>query len=272
MRCNNPKCGKEIENTAKVCPYCGECQIMVRGKDGKFYRAENAKSQPVQSSEEIYEEVQDAERVDPTDSKKKRRVPKVAIVFLIAMCVLITVKMQTGKDADGSIPVAETQAVREDSQRNLDEKNIMNNMGQSEEHLETTEEVETEAKDKTDMKGVEEPVAAAETKPVNEPVTVVIGELSDEYIFPDIDKVLFHEEDLLKCTKEQLYYGRNELYARHGRAFRNKELQRHFEGKSWYQEIYSPDDFDNKGDTLFNEYEIYNRNLIVSVEDKLGYK
>lgn len=270
MRCNNPKCGKEIENTAKMCPYCGECQIMVRGKDGKFYKAENAKSQPVQSSEESNEEVQDAERVNSTDSKKKRRVPKVVIVFLIAMCVLITVKMQTGKDTDGSIPIVETQAVGEDSRRNLDEKNIINDIGQSEKHLETSGEVE--AKDKMYMRGLEEPEAAVDTKPVNGPVTAVIGELSDEYIFPDIDKVLFNEEDLLNCTKEQLYYGRNELYARHGRAFRNEELQRHFEGKSWYQELYSPDDFDNKGDTLFNEYEIYNRNLIVSVEDKLGYK
>lgn len=36
---------------------------------------------------------------------------------------------------------------------------------------------------------------------------------------------------------------RNEIYARHGRKFKDKTLQKYFDEKSWYEGEYEPDEF-----------------------------
>ena len=62
---------------------------------------------------------------------------------------------------------------------------------------------------------------------------------------------------------------KNELYARHGRKFKSKELQEYFESKDWYVPKYSPKQWDKKGDTFFfNKYEIKNRDLLKKYENK----
>ena len=62
---------------------------------------------------------------------------------------------------------------------------------------------------------------------------------------------------------------RNELFARHGRKFTDENLKSYFESKSWYEGTIEPEDFD---DSVFNEYEIANRDLIVEYEKEKGYR
>ena len=70
-------------------------------------------------------------------------------------------------------------------------------------------------------------------------------------------------------SKSQINLAKNELYARHGRKFKSKELQEYFESKSWYEGIYSPKQWDKKGDSyFFNDYEIKNRDLLKKYENK----
>lgn len=88
----------------------------------------------------------------------------------------------------------------------------------------------------------------------------------EDYILPDSDKKYLSSSDLAGLTKAELKIARNEIYARHGRMFDDAALREHFEGKSWYTPKYKPKEFDAKGDSVFNEYEIANRDLIKKAE------
>lgn len=89
------------------------------------------------------------------------------------------------------------------------------------------------------------------------------GDNEGEYIFPNSHREYLTKSDLKGMSKSEINLAKNELYARHGRKFKSKELQKYFESKSWYKGIYSPKQWDKKGDAyFFNKYEIKNRNLL----------
>ena len=89
-----------------------------------------------------------------------------------------------------------------------------------------------------------------------------------EYILPYSDSQYYSQSELEALSDEELRLARNEIYARHGRMFDDEELQAYFDSKSWYEGIYTPEEFDAFGDSVFNEYELYNRDLIVEVESE----
>ncbi|MCR5178341.1 MAG: YARHG domain-containing protein [Lachnospiraceae bacterium] len=86
------------------------------------------------------------------------------------------------------------------------------------------------------------------------------------YILPDSDSRYYTEAELRSLTDDELRLARNELYARHGRKFKSKDLQDHFDSKDWYVPIYGADEFDRIQNDILNDYEIANRDLIVKVE------
>lgn len=91
----------------------------------------------------------------------------------------------------------------------------------------------------------------------------------DTYIFPNSDTEYLTKSDLSGMSKSEINLAKNELYARHGRKFKSKELQEYFESKDWYVPKYSPKQWDTKGDTFFfNKYEIKNRDLLKKYENK----
>jgi predicted acylesterase/phospholipase RssA len=86
----------------------------------------------------------------------------------------------------------------------------------------------------------------------------------DGYVIPDSDSRYLTEADLRGFSKEQLRLARNEIYARHGRRFKDDELQSYFNSKSWYTGTIDPDDF---SESMLNEYEKANTALIKQEED-----
>ena len=80
------------------------------------------------------------------------------------------------------------------------------------------------------------------------------------------DKKYYDKTFFEGLSDEELRLARNEIYARHGRMFREQELQSFFESRSWYEPKYSPDEFDAIQTSILNDYEISNRDLIVEVE------
>ena len=91
----------------------------------------------------------------------------------------------------------------------------------------------------------------------------------DTYIFPNSDTEYLTKSDLSGMSKSEINLAKNELYARHGRKFKSKELQEYFESKDWYVPKYSPKQWDKKGDSFFfNKYEIKNRDLLKKYENK----
>lgn len=93
---------------------------------------------------------------------------------------------------------------------------------------------------------------------------------SDDYILPYSDSTYLTEEDLDGLTKDELRLACNELYARHGRKFKDADYQAYFNSKSWYHGTVDPEDFDDTA--VFNQYELVNRDFIIAYEKEKGYK
>ena len=55
------------------------------------------------------------------------------------------------------------------------------------------------------------------------------------YVLPDSAKRKLKKSDLKGLSKEELRIARNEIYARHGRMFDDKKLQKYFDSQSWYE-------------------------------------
>ena len=90
-----------------------------------------------------------------------------------------------------------------------------------------------------------------------------------EYVFPDSDSTYLTEDDVAGLSELDAKHALNELYARYGRKFDSEELQEYFGSKSWYTPLYSPEEFD---DSVLNEYEEANRDLIVEYMESMGWR
>ena len=95
------------------------------------------------------------------------------------------------------------------------------------------------------------------------------SESDSEYLLADSDSRYLTEDDLAGFTAEQCRLARNEIYARHGRRFKDPALQRYFDSLSWYNGTIEPSDFN---DNVFNSYERANCRLIVQYEQEHGYR
>ena len=89
--------------------------------------------------------------------------------------------------------------------------------------------------------------------------------ITDGMIIPDSDSRKLTDDDLKGLSAQELRIARNEIYARHGRVFSDKELQAHFDSMEWYFPSVEAKDFD---ESILNEYELYNLKLISKFEKK----
>lgn len=110
------------------------------------------------------------------------------------------------------------------------------------------------------------------------PVSEVMPESSEsvpeqpeqpKFILPESDSRYLTMEELAGLTAEECRIARNELFARHGRLFKDEELQAYFDSCDWYYGWVMPEDFD---ETVFNAYEVANRDLIIKFEKEQGYR
>ena len=95
------------------------------------------------------------------------------------------------------------------------------------------------------------------------------SESDSEYLLADSDSRYLTEDDLAGFTAEQCRLARNEIYARHGRRFKDPALQRYFDSLSWYDGTIEADAFN---DSVFNSYERANCSLIIDYEREHGYR
>ena len=95
------------------------------------------------------------------------------------------------------------------------------------------------------------------------------------FVFAKSSSEVLSEEMVLALSNDEtvgfqrlLRMSINEIYARHGRKFKDEGLNQYFSAKSWYHPSIEPDQFN---ESVFNEYEIANRKLIADYEKKMGY-
>lgn len=89
------------------------------------------------------------------------------------------------------------------------------------------------------------------------------------YVLPTSGSEYLEYGDLKDLDEWGCALARNEIYARHGRAFNDDKVQDYFNEQSWYKATVSPDDFD---DSVLNIYEKANIELIVDYEIEMGYR
>lgn len=94
---------------------------------------------------------------------------------------------------------------------------------------------------------------------------------TSDYILSESNTKYLSYSDVEGLSKDQMFYARNEIYARHGRKFKNEQLQNYFNSKSWYKPIHDGEVFDSMQKTIFNDYEKENIKLITRVEEEKGY-
>ena len=90
------------------------------------------------------------------------------------------------------------------------------------------------------------------------------GSYYNEFVFPYSDTQLLSAADVYYLSDWQLRIAINEIYARHGRKFKDKELQNYFNSLSWYSGIYEPAEFDKIQDGLLNDTEKKNLNTLTN--------
>lgn len=111
--------------------------------------------------------------------------------------------------------------------------------------------------------------SGTENTTVTETATTKISRAgSAEYLLSDSDSRLIGREDLINLTPEECKIARNEIYARHGRKFKDAGLQAYFESCPWYTGRIEPDAF---ADSYLSEVEKKNRDTIVAFEQEMGY-
>lgn len=118
-------------------------------------------------------------------------------------------------------------------------------------------------------------VAFEENMIVQEEVVeeVVVEEVilleENEYILEKSNTSYLAMVDIVGLNAEMCRLARNEIYARHGRMFNDETLQEYFDKCSWYETLIKADDFD---ESILNEFEEANRDLILAYEDEEGYR
>lgn len=90
-----------------------------------------------------------------------------------------------------------------------------------------------------------------------------------EYIIDDSDSRYLYVEDLDELSAEELFYARNEIYARCGRLFSDEGLQAYFDSKEWYHGTIPPEEFT---EDMLNDYERVNAVFIREYEAEKGYQ
>ena len=109
------------------------------------------------------------------------------------------------------------------------------------------------------------------------PQAEISGAFSDsymnlDYIIDDSSQRVLTESDLAGLSLAELRIARNEIFARHGRQFRDSMLNQWFYAKTWYLNLpykYSPDDFDAINPSPLSRIEIDNANFIKAYEDNI---
>ena len=108
---------------------------------------------------------------------------------------------------------------------------------------------------------------AASTAPA-EPVAAETPAGVEGYIIQDSSVRYLTDQDLAGLSTDQLRLARNEIYARHGRKFKDEQLQAYFNSQPWYKGTVEPDSF--KDDVLLNDVERKNLELIKAREAALN--
>ena len=96
----------------------------------------------------------------------------------------------------------------------------------------------------------------------------VNGNIYCYYALPQSAERRLTEADLEGLSHQQLCLARNEIYARHGRRFKNKDIAAYFAEKDWYYPSIDASVFDANQNSYLSEDELYNATFMLEYEKR----
>lgn len=90
-----------------------------------------------------------------------------------------------------------------------------------------------------------------------------------EFVFPNSSYEYISYVECDGLSELECKIARNEIYARHGRKFTDESLQGYFDACTWYQGTVEAGDF---SESVLNEYELENLDIIINYEKQMGYR
>ena len=254
------RCGKELKEGAQFCQYCGTKVAVTAGKTEES----SVPRQPVEPKGAETERSASHTVTKPGEPVGKSGVVNKVVVGTVVAIVIIVIGvviyLLMSKQRDDIETTGEASVGYEESTGDSGSQYITDQDSQ--------EAVSLGTPGASDIPETPEPQTSTPTA-VPESVPESPEEPVSQYILPTSNSQYLTMEDLAGLTKEQCRLARNELYARHGRRFDDTELQGYFDSCDWYAGTILPADFD---DSVLNEYEIANRDLIVQYETEMGYR
>ena len=241
MKCVH--CGHDLKDEAKFCTRCGKPVQRIQGESPIFYDGGGVKSTPSRSNTKT-----------------------VVICIVVAVIGIVTLAAATGL-------VLRLKKMQDKVTVYNDE--ITTELGSTAASTDGSTAVSTQASTATSTENVVQYNTTinntiyepAYEEPANNNTSYAYE--TEEFILPKSNERILQKSDLYGLTKWQCKIARNEIYARHGRLFKDDELQNYFTSCSWYKGRIDPDDF---SESVLNEVELANRDLIVNYEKEMGYR
>ena len=259
MYCTN--CGEKVPEGATYCPGCGErldksSSVAVGFDDPKLIKHGGAQVPP--------------ERRNASVVVAAGIIAFLAVVAVVALLVVLN-PFGLGSSTESPVPEPPAQQVvegEEDSKEDPAQDAEGEKDGGSEAGDSVT--VDDEEADKDSDKDADQPESDDDKAADDADEDADQSESDGTYVLPDSAAHAYSERELADYTNWELYVARNEVYARHGRRFRNEDLQGYFDRQPWYEPELSPDEFDARVDSLLNSIERKNVDTILSVETSRG--
>ena len=87
------------------------------------------------------------------------------------------------------------------------------------------------------------------------------SDYEDDFYLPESSERFYSDDEIKSLDLDETQWAINEIYARHGRIFRDEPYGSFFANCEWFEPLYSADEFD---DSVFNKFEKHNINLLAS--------
>lgn len=249
-----PHCGKELPKEAMFCKHCGTpVEQMQKQQNKSDLKSDPSTKQTFMdnSNKRSTRNLTSLNQLQQATSKSKGNASNVHL-FALGLCLAIIVIIFVALMALSSNEPTNNAARRNDRPDYANENDSYNDYDSSSDTINNN---------------YSEKVQDNSVEPEKE--TTVQETETSEYVLPTSDSEYLTREDLVGLTAEECRLARNEIYARHGRMFLDEELQSYFNSFDWYHPTIEPDDFQ---ESILNQYEIANRDLIVTYETEQGYR
>lgn len=252
-----PNCGNKLPNRANFCTVCGKRITPPAGASRPSQEDGLNDTSPIpiiSAASAQTRQIVSPVGPDPAMSRQSRGGVMLALVLVAVFAIAaiaISATVIFGSAGDDRSPTGTTQPVAED---------VSDSPSGSDDSDSAAGEQPTDSQDTEPS--VDDDSSDPETAPQDD-------ELGGEYVLADSSVRRYTTAELSSLSDWELYLARNEIYARHGREFSNADLRRYFEGTSWYQPSYTPEEFDATSGIL-SDVEQANIETILSVEQERG--